>query len=144
MTTYPVRFIASLRCIHCGELSTGLENRLVTHGMHPDPGPHHAEVGDVLHVEDFDIEDSYHRTRAPLDEQRMEALEQWVCPRCGHLGWARLVFTPSAGDWKVASIVVSELTPAVLREVPLISDDLELVSGSDPSMAWVREFLARD
>lgn len=141
MTAYPVQFIAPLRCGACHQTSTGPDTQLVTHGLHPDAGNHVVAPGDVLAVEDFDIEGGYHRTHAPLGADRIEVLEQWVCPRCSQLNYARISFTPADGGWRVEAIEASTLTPEVLREVPLVCADLPLVARHNPAMAWLWEFM---
>jgi hypothetical protein len=141
MPAYPVHFIAALPCMACQQTSTGPDTQLVTYGLHPDAGNYVAAPGDVLALEDFDIEGGYHRTHAPLDAERIEALEQWVCPRCGQLGYARISFTPADGGWRIEAIEASALTPEVLREVPLVCADLPSLIRHHPSLAWLWEFM---
>jgi len=124
--SHAVWFYVTLICGNCGAEVHDGESNLHTPGLLPDPVDRITRENDLIEAEPIDFPEAYFEIGKPEQGGEVRALEQWSCPICNAVQWARLEFRQEdAEHFRFIKAQTVALTPEILRHMHYASRRLE-------------------
>ncbi len=120
--SHAIWFDVALLCRHCGVQSSGKQIAMYTADMLPDPGDQWLQIGDSFCAEPEDFPEAYFRMREPSSATDYIALEQWGCPACHTVQWARIAYAQTESEaFQLLSVDSLELSRENLQSFNFIT-----------------------
>jgi hypothetical protein len=114
-------FEGVLTCLHCNSVA-GPKTDLQTSGLNQEPVDDHVAPGDILEITQNDFRGSFITIRDPANDPMIFALEQWGCPSCDWVQWARIEFEPiDARHFRYVSARTVAMTLAEVQSAHYLS-----------------------
>ena len=124
--SHTIWFNVPLRCHQCGDLSDGKTIQMYSSNILIDSIDQWVKVGDKIEAESEDFAEAYFLINEPKSATDYTILEQWSCPHCAAVQWAKISFEKCEDDqFRLLGVESIKLNEEYLFQFNFISRKLE-------------------